>query len=57
MNVIFLLFTLWSLYLSLGIGWLSYTVKKKYLEDYNVIASIIIVVMWPIHMFYTKIKK
>jgi hypothetical protein len=52
-----LLFLIWFLYLMFGIFWLNYTVQKNIVEEYNVIGSLIIVTVWPIHMFYTKFKK
>jgi len=55
--MILLLLTSWFIYLVLGIIWLNHLVKEDYLEEHNVIASLIILMIWPIHMIYTKIKK
>lgn len=55
--MILLLLALWTVYVGLGIAWLNYLVQKNYLLESNVIASLFILIIWPIHMFYTKIKK
>jgi hypothetical protein len=55
--MILLLLALWTVYIGLGIAWLNYLVQKNYLLEHNVIASLIILMIWPIHMIYTKIKK
>lgn len=52
-----ILFLVWFLYLVLGVLWLNHTVKKDLIDEYNVIGSLIIITIWPIHLFYTKIKK
>lgn len=52
-----ILFLVWFLYLTLGVLWLNHTVKKGLINEYNVIGALIIVTIWPIHLFYTKIKK
>jgi hypothetical protein len=55
--MIFLLFILWAIYLTLGIGWLYYIIKKNNIQEYNMLGSMFVVVTWPIHLFYTKFKK
>jgi len=57
MDVISLLFLIWGIYLSLGILWLNHTIKKDYIKEYNAIGSTILVLVWPMHLIYTKIKK
>ena len=52
-----ILFLVWFLYLVLGVLWLNHTFKKNLIDEYNVIGALIIVTMWPIHLFYTKFKK
>lgn len=52
-----LIILIWLVYLTLGISWLSYTVKKELIKEYNVIGTFIIMTFWPIHLFYTKFKK
>jgi|APGre2960657404_1045060.scaffolds.fasta_scaffold269399_2 hypothetical protein len=51
-----LLFSIWTVYTFLGIIWLAYISEKDYIEEYNLIGSIIIVLFWPIHLIYTKFK-
>jgi hypothetical protein len=55
--MIYQMFLIWFLYLMIGILWLTHTVQKNIVKEYNVIGSLIIVTTWPIHMFYTKFKK
>lgn len=57
MEIISLLFLIWGVYLFLGILWLNHTIKKDYIKEYNVIGSVMVTVMWPIHLIYTKFKK
>jgi len=48
------LFTLWSLYLGIGFGWLIYATQKKYLKEHNTLGCLIIISIWPLHLIYTK---
>lgn len=52
-----ILFLLWFLYIATGVLWLAHTVEKKIIEEYNMIGSLLIVAIWPIHLIYTKFKK
>lgn len=56
MDVISLLFLIWGIYLFLGFLWLNHTIKKDYIKEYNVIGTTILVIVWPIHLIYTKVK-
>jgi len=47
---------IWVLYLTLGIFWLFYTVKNNIIKEYNMIGSLILVTVWPIHLLYVKFK-
>jgi hypothetical protein len=54
--MIFIMFLIWALYLILGFLWLCYTIKKNIIKEYNVIGSLILILMWPFHVLHSKFK-
>ena len=46
----------WGLYLSCGILWLKWLILKNKLSESNVIASILIVSIWPVHLVFELIR-
>jgi hypothetical protein len=52
-----MLFLIWVIYLTLGMLWLVYIIKKKYIREYNLLGSLILLMTWPLHLFYKKNKK
>ena len=56
--MIYTLFLMWFFYLMIGIIWLNHITKDDdIVEEYNVTGSLVIVITWPLHIFYTKLKK
>jgi hypothetical protein len=55
--MIYKLFLIWFVYLMIGTIWLNYILQKNIVKEYNVMGSLIIVITWPLHIFYTKLKK
>lgn len=52
-----LMFYIWSTHLVIGVFWLYITVVNKIIHNYNTVGSLILIVLWPIHVFYLIIKK
>lgn len=51
------LFLIWVIYLTLGMLWLVHASKKKYIKEYNLLGSLMLLTTWPLHLFYKKNKK
>jgi len=51
------LFGIWTLYVLLGIIWLNYFSNKRKIQSENVIGSLMIVTLWPLHIIYELIRK
>ena len=47
----------WGLYLSFGMLWLFKLIKDKIIIDFNLIGSLMMVIFWPLHLFFYLIRK
>lgn len=50
------MFYIWSTHLFLGVFWLYITVRFNFIHNYNTLGSLLLIVFWPIHVFYKILK-
>ena len=46
----------WVLYLAFGLLWLNHSIKNDIIKEYNMLGSLMLVTLWPIHMLYVKLN-
>lgn len=49
-------FGIWTLYVILGVVWTVYYFNKKNIQSENVIGSMVIALIWPLHIIYNLLK-